>query len=151
VASVVARAPTVVSSRGAAVGVPLLWKEINDWPGYLISNYGHVHNLSTGNILLPVSGRGRRVSLQHDGHFKQLRVARLVLQTFLGPPPSKRSLACHKDDNVENNCISNLYWGTKSTNQHDAIRNGRMTYSSERNKKLSNSLRAFYKAGGKCR
>lgn len=51
------------------------------------------------------------------------RIYRLILETFVGPcPPGMEG--CHKDDNHENNALTNLYWGTKEENQIDAIQNG---------------------------
>lgn len=32
--------------------------------------------------------------------------------------------ACHRDDNKDNNCLTNIYWGTPKENTADAIRNG---------------------------
>jgi hypothetical protein len=34
-------------------------------------------------------------------------------------------VACHRDDDPENNDLDNLYWGTQSQNYGDALANGR--------------------------
>jgi hypothetical protein len=53
------------------------------------------------------------------------KVSILVLEAFGGPRPEGME-CCHKDDNFENNDISNLYWGTRRDNVRDAMRNGRI-------------------------
>lgn len=47
----------------------------------------------------------------------------LVLEAFIGPRP-KGELGRHKDDDPDNNNLTNLEWGTQSDNVQDAIRNG---------------------------
>lgn len=51
-------------------------------------------------------------------------VHRLVLEAFVGPCPDGM-VACHWDDNPENNHLNNLRWDTESSNQRDKVRNGR--------------------------
>jgi HNH endonuclease len=54
----------------------------------------------------------------------------LVLTAFVGPsPPGCEGL--HGDDNPTNNDISNLRWGTRSDNLHDAVRNGKRSLGEE--------------------
>lgn len=53
-------------------------------------------------------------------------IDRLLLEAFVGPPPSKYHVARHLDDDHRNNAISNLAWGTMSENVEDAYRNGRL-------------------------
>lgn len=68
-------------------------------------------------------GRGDRKS-------DTLSIGRLVLLAFKGPPPSpEENNTRHLDDDITNNHISNLEWGTHEQNVHDAIKNGRrITY-----------------------
>ena len=51
-------------------------------------------------------------------------IHRLVLEAFVGPCPEGQE-ARHLDDLGAHNELSNLLWGTRADNQHDAIRNGR--------------------------
>ena len=67
----------------------------------------HQVGLSTGR-------RGARLFLVH----------RLMLEAFVGPcPPGHEAL--HRDDDPDNNRLSNLHWGTRSENTLDKVRNGR--------------------------
>lgn len=62
----------------------------------------------------------------------------LVLEAFVGPCPENQECR-HLDDNPLNNDLSNLCWGTKRENAHDAIRNGKIKVNEEnKNAKYSN-------------
>ncbi|WP_051233125.1 HNH endonuclease [Pseudonocardia asaccharolytica] len=52
------------------------------------------------------------------------KVHRLVLLAFVGEPPDDKPNALHRDDDPANNCVENLYWGTRSENTDDSVRNG---------------------------
>jgi hypothetical protein len=52
-------------------------------------------------------------------------LARLLLLTFVGPPPYPRADSCHWNDDGDDNRLSNLYWGTRGQNVRDAMRNGK--------------------------
>mgnify|MGYP000558890756 FL=1 len=52
------------------------------------------------------------------------RVQRLILEAFVGPPPSKMHQASH-DNNVRDDCrLSNLRWDTPKGNMADRERHG---------------------------
>lgn len=72
-------------------------------PGTLLPS-GHQHVVLTGRV--------------------DRTVHRMVLEAFVGPCPSGL-MALHNDDDPTNNTLSNLSWGTRSDNSHDAVRNGR--------------------------
>jgi len=59
------------------------------------------------------------------------KVHKLVLETFVGPRPDGK-LGLHRDDDHNNNAVSNLYWGSGSDNQYDAVRNGKHANSVKR-------------------
>ena len=63
------------------------------------------------------------VALCKDGIAKTMLVHRLVLETFVGPCPLGME-GCHINDVGTDNCLDNLYWGTKAQNAQDGIRNG---------------------------
>lgn len=98
---------------------------------------------------------GRKVVSLGFGNVKD--VARLVLEAFVGPcPPGKE--ACHKDDNLENNWLTNLYWGTRRQNMRDAARNGVVRFnkvltSKQRRKilRLFDRLEESYRTNKSCR
>jgi hypothetical protein len=77
-----------------------------------------------GKIVSSRKEGGRpRVGLWKGNKVKYFDVHVLVLRTFKGPcPPGKEG--CHKDDDVNHNHLSNLYYGTRSQNMKDCIRNG---------------------------
>jgi len=55
---------------------------------------------------------------------RQARVHIILLEAFIGPQPPGAE-GCHKDDDRLNNTFPNLYWGTRSANQLDAVANRR--------------------------
>ena len=63
------------------------------------------------------------ICLCHGGHKRTVRVHAMVLTTFVGPCPD--GMVCrHLDGNRNNNCISNLAWGTPLENSQDMILHG---------------------------
>lgn len=54
----------------------------------------------------------------------QIGVHRLLLMTFVGPPPFEGAVARHLDDDPMNFDLANLAWGTRHDNADDARRNG---------------------------
>ena len=94
---------------------------------YLISESGYVHSLSTNRALATAieSGRPYRyVTLWRDGRQYHRRIHALLLEAFVGPRPAGH-FGLHYDDDVTNNALSNLRWGTRAENTLDMIRNGR--------------------------
>lgn len=100
---------------------------------YIISDSGVVWSLRRSmtprklKAYLHSSGKDinyREVNLCKDKVQHKRKIAELVLTTFVGPRP-KGMLACHYDDNKENNCLSNLRWDTYTGNNLDALRNRR--------------------------
>jgi hypothetical protein len=66
----------------------------------------------------------RTIKIDDDG---ARHVSLAVLKLFGSPCPEgdERYCACHKDDDRDNNCIDNLYWGTHAENMRDLVNNGR--------------------------
>lgn len=56
---------------------------------------------------------------------KCMRLHRLVAEAFLGPPPYDGAVVMHEDDDVANNRLSNLQWGTPKDNSVDMKRKSR--------------------------
>ena len=65
----------------------------------------------------------RAYGLSRDGKLKIWLGHRLVLLTFVGPPPSGYE-ACHEDGDGLNNRLSNLRWDTHKANFQDAVQHG---------------------------
>jgi hypothetical protein len=139
-----------------------IWRPVVGHEGaYEVSNLGRVRSVDriktihrrdghTGEemyVSYKITGRILRLDTTNKGYFRVMlgrhgprkSVHQLVLEAFIGPcPPGEESL--HADDVSKNNCLENLSWGTKSKNQHDAIRNGKSpTGERKANAKLSNN------------
>lgn len=79
-------------------------------------------NWKAGKELSPAKNTSGYQFVTFNG--KHHGVHRIVLEAFKGPPPFEGAIARHLDDVKTNNLISNLEWGTKADNWHDAVRNG---------------------------
>lgn len=117
-----------------------IWKDIVGYAGrYQISNRGQVRSLSMllrhnygglqrrdGKIIAiqrNIRNNYNYVCLCMNDQEKLLRVARLVLQSFVGPCPENMQ-ACHCDGNRNNDDLSNLRWDTPKNNQADRVKHG---------------------------
>jgi hypothetical protein len=65
------------------------------------------------------------VTLCAAGSRKMAHVHRLVLEAFVGPPPSASHVCCHNDGDPANNTPANLRWGTVRDNAQDCLKHGR--------------------------
>jgi hypothetical protein len=63
------------------------------------------------------------VNLFLDGKWRKFLIHRLVLLSFIGPCPRGYETR-HLDGNKENNCLSNICWGTKEENEEDKTAHG---------------------------
>ena len=106
-----------------------IWKPVMGFEGvYSVSNYGRVRrdagkrNWRAGRLLTPgASPKGyRSVSLCDGKSITYRRVARLVLEAFIGPPAAGQQVN-HIDGNTANDTVSNLEWCTCSENHLHAI------------------------------
>lgn len=71
------------------------------------------------------SPKGRPVlNLVADGKLRHVYLARLILETFVGPCPSKHEACHYPDPNPLNCCVANLRWGTSKDNQRDQFKHG---------------------------
>lgn len=100
-----------------------VWRGVNDYPNYEVSDLGRVRNVTTGHVLTPMwAGRAKvRLSTKPRTDFD---VSHLVAETFIGPRP-EGGVVMHRDDDPRNNAVSNLRWGTQQDNVHDMIAKGR--------------------------
>lgn len=119
---------------------PEEWREIPGYEGrYAVSSHGRVKSLPfwANNRWGPML-RGEKLRAQKPnergymsvdlsdgaGTVEKVRVHRLVLLAFVGPPTDDAPHALHKDDGRSNNHVSNLYWGTQVENMRDVQTNG---------------------------
>lgn len=106
-------------------------REIAGFIGYSISADGRVwsgarHGRPAGGWLsIHIDRNGYRRAFLFDGQrIKGLRLARAVLQAFVGPAPSPTHQANHIDGDKQNDSASNLEWVTPVENTHHAIATG---------------------------
>lgn len=123
-----------------------IWKPVVGYEtDYEVSDLGRVRSIDRLKVYPrrdQYSGRDLLVTRRHRG--KMLRPGRkpsghvsvmlgrgnsidvhvIVLRTFVGPCPDGCE-GLHGDDHPANNKLSNLRWGTRSENLHDAVRNGK--------------------------
>jgi hypothetical protein len=101
-----------------------VWKPIDGYSSYEVSNTGKVRKTSTKRELTPEIHYGKdknepyiRYQISDGGKTKHLRVNRVVAYAFLGKPSQPGMEVDHKDGNRKNNKVSNLEWVTPEENQ----------------------------------
>ena len=110
-----------------------IYKDVSGYEGlYQVSNFGNVRSLNynhTGQtrILRPVKDRYGYllVDICKDGNRKKHRVHRLVAQAFI-PNPDNLPEINHKDENKENNVVTNLEYCDRRYNVNHGTRTERM-------------------------
>lgn len=109
----------------------LRWKPIPNFSSYDVSSCGKIRSYRSGQAMLLSGGKiaGKmgyvRFTLVSDAGQKCIRyLHQIVLEAHIGPRP-KGMLALHRDGDVNNNKISNLYWGTYEENMADRSAHGR--------------------------
>jgi len=128
------------------------WKDINGYEGiYQVSNLGEVRGLNRKDSL----GRDVRskilkssydrdgyqvISLRKDNKKSTLKIHRLVADAFI-PNPHAYPQVNHKDENKENNYVSNLEWCNNLYNSNWGTRNSRIV------SKISHGVYAIDKKG----
>lgn len=125
------RVAKVIASISGKPSFPEELRQIDGFPGYLVSSHGHIYSDKRGKRrrLRPDAGeQGHlRVPLYREGGprrgYKML-VHRLVLEAFDSPAPSMDAQGRHLDGTPSNNAISNLTWGGQSANWDDSKRHG---------------------------
>ncbi len=105
-----------------------MWKTIEGYPDYLISDQGRVKSLKCGKIkLLKLSERGDGylgVALYGKGGDRGLfSIHRLVMAIFIGSCPEGKECN-HRNGNKTDNRVENLEWITPSENHLHAYRTG---------------------------
>lgn len=106
-----------------------IWRDIEGYPNYQISNMGRVKSLSRsddrGRIIKEKILKQRKnrcgyyyVNLYLDGkNYKSKTIHRLVCEHFL-PNPYNLPQVNHKDEDKQNNCVENLEWCTAEYNSN---------------------------------
>lgn len=117
-------------ARGAPVALSdERWLPVVGWEGsYMVSDHGRIKSLRGHSKILVGSGNGgyRTVKLRDFPRKANVGIHRLVLEAFVGPPPTPELEGCHDDGVRSNNCLRNLRWDTRAGNAADRWRHGTM-------------------------
>ena len=116
------------------------WKDIKDYPNYMVSNLGIVKSIGRW---VYKEYRGKRwqrekilkSSVNKDGYLfvglyknrkvKYFRIHRLVAEAFIKNPNNYPQVN-HKDENKQNNCVKNLEWCDAKYNNNYGTKNKRI-------------------------
>lgn len=100
-----------------------IFKVIEEFPSYQISNLGRIKN-SKGeliNIGKRISNSGYiQVRLHKDKKYYYRYIHRLIAQTFI-PNPNNYRTVNHKDGNKKHNVLNNLEWASDEMQQRHAF------------------------------
>lgn len=130
-----------------------IWLPIYDYPGYYISNTGHVWGPgSLGQFPHELSSYANDkyghqvVDLYRNGKRTHRYVHQLVAEAFI-PNRYRYPEVCHIDGDPLNNDVSNLRWGTHLDNMRDAQKHRTFHYfTDEENEMCMEALRTPIKA-----
>lgn len=103
-----------------------MWKKIQNYEAYSVSDSGEVRNDITGKILKQTIDRdGYHMATLHyglNGKRRWVGVHRLVAEAFI-PNPDGLPIVNHKDENKDNNAVDNLEWCSASYSTNYGTRN----------------------------
>lgn len=106
-----------------------IWKTINEYQDYQVSNKGNVKSIKFNKecILKPDIVNGYyRVVLCRYGKMKHMLLHRLVAEAFIHNPYNLPFIN-HKDENTLNNNVENLEWCTREYNNNYGSHNERVS------------------------
>lgn len=99
---------------------------IPGYPNYYISREGKLYRVSNGKELKPFYHKKyMRYMLYNGSNRKNIKIHRLVAEVYI-PNPNNLPVVMHLNDDVRDNRVENLQWGTQKENVHDAINKGRL-------------------------
>lgn len=102
--------------------------EVNEYPSYLVSNFGYVIGARGKVLLEDTNSVGyKRITLCKGGVPYRVFVHRLVAEHFV-PNPDGFKYVNHIDGDRTNNEASNLEWCTASYNVTDGWKRGRIHF-----------------------
>lgn len=103
-------------------------KPIPRYRGYYADNTGNIYSAKTGELRKMTPGYSHNgyqtVMLKSHRGSHRTKVHRLIALTFI-PNHQNKPIVCHRDNNIHNNRVGNLYWGTQSDNMRQMVIDGR--------------------------
>ncbi len=100
-----------------------IWKVVEDYPNYEVSNMGKVYNKKFKRFLSKGGNTYKHITLCSDGFTYCVNIHRLVAKAFI-PNPLNKPQVNHIDGNKSNNNVNNLEWCTPKENHQHAVRTG---------------------------
>lgn len=99
------------------MSVEIVWKPIEGYEKYSVSNTGLVRNNLTGKFLIFYKDKDgyQYISLSRNGKVKKFRVHRLVAQAFISNPNNLKTVD-HINGDKEDNNVNNLQWLSNGDN-----------------------------------
>lgn len=121
------------------------WSEVA--PGYWLNDIGDLYSEKSNKILKPkpLDKEGHLgYCLYVNGQRKYFYQHRLLAQEFIERFDRTQNVVRHLNDDVTDNDLSNLCWGTQKDNIHDAIQNKTAYYltAADREKSYAKSRKA---------
>ena len=92
-----------------------IWKEIEDYPGYLVSNYGRIKGKYYKFLKPRITKEGYERVILYGRIKKNAFVHTIVAKAFL-PNPDNKPQVNHKNLNKSDNRVENLEWCTPEEN-----------------------------------
>ena len=104
----------------ALIIVNEMWRSVDGFLNYQISNTGNVRNANTGRILKTHEHRDGYVivDLRADDKRTSCKIHRLVAKAFIVNPDNKAQVD-HIDNDRQNNYVNNLRWATAQENRRN--------------------------------
>lgn len=104
-----------------APGEEEIWKQHPSYPAYEISTFGNVRRTKDGYMMSHYSNARGYITVHlrtgiENPNGRQIRVHRLVAETFLGEAPNEAMEIDHLDRDRHNNYYKNLRWATRQEN-----------------------------------
>lgn len=100
------------------------WKQLKDYPNYIISDKGNVKNIKTDRLINKAYQKSGHtiVCLSNKGKIRTIGVARLILETFKPRENTAKLSILFKDDDKRNCTLDNIDWSEEEyINRHKKI------------------------------